>query len=103
MYHCPIYALPVAGYAAGFFHSISSMAYASDYLLDLIPCDTVAALVIAAAAAAAAEAGPSAPADAKIYHAASAHSHPLTVGYAVQEAAKFWTVNPPPMRLPFSR
>jgi hypothetical protein len=29
-----------AAYAAGFFHSISSMAYASDYVLDLIPCDT---------------------------------------------------------------
>jgi hypothetical protein len=32
--------LSPAAYAAGFFHSISSMAYASDYILDLIPCDT---------------------------------------------------------------
>uniref|UniRef100_A0A383W7V3 Fatty acyl-CoA reductase n=1 Tax=Tetradesmus obliquus TaxID=3088 RepID=A0A383W7V3_TETOB len=110
-------------YGAGFFHSISSMAYASDYLLDLIPCDTVgdsfdlrlpdylldlipcdtvAALINAAAAAGAADAGPAAAPGVTIYHAASAAVYPLHMAKAIGAMAEFWTANPPPLRLPFS-
>eukprot|EP00878_Enallax_costatus_P009179 GHUV01009596.1.p1 GENE.GHUV01009596.1~~GHUV01009596.1.p1 ORF type:complete len:597 (+),score=150.72 GHUV01009596.1:329-2119(+) len=88
------------GYAAGFFPTKSSMAFASDYILDIIPADVVAALVITAAAAAA-EAGTST--TAKVYHAASAVSHPLPVWYGTELMARFWSANSPPFRLPFAR
>lgn len=91
------------GYAAGFFSNVSSMAFASDYIMDLIPCDTVAALVIASAAAAAAEADSDmAGTAAKLYHAASAESYPLPVWYTVSQMAMFWSANPPPLRLPLT-
>jgi hypothetical protein len=62
----------------------------------------VAYLINAAAAAGAAEAGPAASPDVKIYHAASAHCHPLYMAHAIGEMATFWSNNPPPIRLPFS-
>lgn len=95
-----------AAYAAGFFTSTSSFAFGSDHILDLIPCDTVAALVIAAAAAAVAEAdsaGAAAPTAARVYHSASSESYPLTAAYAVNEMEPFWSANPPPLRLPVTK
>eukprot|EP00879_Flechtneria_rotunda_P002618 GHRR01002820.1.p1 GENE.GHRR01002820.1~~GHRR01002820.1.p1 ORF type:complete len:370 (+),score=99.23 GHRR01002820.1:161-1270(+) len=90
------------GYSLGFYHSINGVAFASDYILDLIPCDVVAALVITAAAAAVAETGPNASSSAKVYHAASAHSHPLMMSYSFSKMSEFWQANPPPLRLPFT-
>ena len=90
-----------AAYATGFFANMASFAFASDHLVDLIPCDTVAALVIAAAARAYSAA--TAAAAAKVYHAASAVSHPLPVWYGTELMAKFWSANPPAFRLPFTR
>jgi hypothetical protein len=43
----------MTGYALGFFQGCGSVAYGSDTILDLIPADTVAYLIIAAGAAAA--------------------------------------------------
>jgi hypothetical protein len=63
----------------------------------------VAYLINAAAAAGASEAGPAAYTAVKIYHAASAHCHPLYMAHAIGEMASFWVNNPPPIRLPFSR
>lgn len=60
-YQCP-YVLHMqtvclcAGYALGFFQGSASVAYGADHILDLIPCDAVASLVITAAAAASAAA-----------------------------------------------
>lgn len=39
------------GYAVGFFPHITSVAYGSDYIMDLIPADVVAAVILTAAAA----------------------------------------------------
>lgn len=64
-----------AAYCAGFFHSLDSFAIASDALIDVIPADVVADLIIAAGAAAAAH-GPYAGDAARVYHACSAGSHP---------------------------
>jgi hypothetical protein len=86
-----------AAYALGFFQGRTSLAYNSDTFLDLIPADTVAALVIAAAANAA-----SSP-DVAIYHATSSGSHPLPIGYALDRMRRFWKKNPPPIKLPFTR
>jgi hypothetical protein len=113
-----------AAYALGFFQGLSSVAYGSDTILDLIPVDTVAAVVITAAAAAAADYGKpggiscdaqtpavqqqpqqssSSNASTTIYHACSSHSHPLTITYAFNKMADFWTANPPPLRLPLTQ
>jgi hypothetical protein len=75
-------------------------------MMDLIPADIVAALVIAAGAyAAAAHCTPAAAtvASTKVYHAASAQSHPITLQYICDGVAKFWTDNPPPFVLPFTK
>ena len=96
----PGYAL---GYGAGFFSSIDGVAYASDAFLDLIPVDTVSSLILAAAAAAAAG-GAAYPGDAaKVYHAASADSFPLSIVKAYENLHKAWTGNACPARLPFAR
>ena len=90
-----------AAYATGFFANMASFAFASDHLVDLIPCDTVAALVIAAAARAYSAA--TAAAAAKVYHAASAESYPLQATHVVNDIlAPFWSAHPPPLRLPLT-
>lgn len=86
-----------AAYALGFFQGRKSLAYNSDTFLDLIPADSVAALVIAAAADTA-----TSPTVA-IYHATSSGSHPLLIGYALDRMRRFWKDNPPPIKLPFTR
>eukprot|EP00775_Hariotina_reticulata_P007405 gene7405-7614_t len=95
------------GYAAGFFQGVNSIAYRSDYMMDLIPVDTVAALVIAGGAyAAAAHSTPAAVTAARpttIFHAASAQSHPLTLRFVLETSAKFWSANPPPLVLPLTK
>jgi hypothetical protein len=86
----------------GCFHDISSVAFSSDAAVDLIPVDVTASLTIAAAAAAS-ENGPYGPGRARVYHAASAHSYPLLAPDVFAMLNKFWTINPPPFRLPFTR
>jgi hypothetical protein len=86
----------------GFFHDISSVAFASDAIVDIIPVDTTAALVIAAAAAAAAH-GPYAGGHARVYHAASAASYPERAPTFFAALHDFFTTNPPPFRLPFTQ
>jgi hypothetical protein len=104
-----------AAYGMGFFQGLSSVAYGSDQVTDLIPCDTVAALVIAAAAAAAADAEQQEAATAEIsssssssnsttiYHASSSASYPLPIVDAFAYMADYWEANPPPLRLPFTK
>eukprot|EP00878_Enallax_costatus_P001418 GHUV01001568.1.p1 GENE.GHUV01001568.1~~GHUV01001568.1.p1 ORF type:complete len:569 (+),score=137.92 GHUV01001568.1:356-2062(+) len=89
------------GYAAGFFSHITSVAYGSDYIMDLIPADVVAALVLAAAAAGLVSSSSGTPALA-IYHAASAESHPCPLKLVFDIMGKFWEKNPPPLRLPLT-
>jgi hypothetical protein len=107
-------AAAAAAYAMGFFQGLSSVAYGSDQILDLIPCDTVAALVIAAAAAAAADtqlslatskAGSSSSSSGTttIYHASSSASHPMPIADGFSYMADYWTANPPPLRLPLTK
>lgn len=92
------------GYALGFFQGLRSVAYPSDTILDLIPADVVAALVITAGAAAAAIYGSvAADRSAVIFHAASAESHPLTISHCFREMQRFWRANPPPLCLPATR
>jgi hypothetical protein len=95
--------LPHAGYAAGFFPGAFAVAFGSDYHMDIIPCDVVAAVTIAAAAKSSAAHGSTAADEVPIYHACSAHSHPLPLGEVFSCAAKFWTDNPPPLCLPATR
>lgn len=98
-----MYAAGAAGYALGFFQGTAGVAYASDMIIDLIPCDTVAQMVIAAAAAAACSYG-SAAADqaATIYHACSSESHPLPLPQAFDALHMFWTRNPACLCLPLT-
>jgi len=86
----------------GLFHNISSVAFSSDAILDIIPVDTTAALVITAAAAAAAH-GPYAGDAARVYHAASAASYPEGAPAFFKELNAFWSANPPPFKLPFAQ
>jgi hypothetical protein len=82
------------------------VAYGSDTILDLIPCDTVAALVIVAAAAAAADteqAAGGASLATTIYHASSSASYPLPIADGFGYMADYWGANPPPLRLPLTR
>uniref|UniRef100_A0A383WIR0 Fatty acyl-CoA reductase n=1 Tax=Tetradesmus obliquus TaxID=3088 RepID=A0A383WIR0_TETOB len=87
----------IMAYAMGFCQGLGSMAYGSDQVLDLIPCDTVAALVICAAAAAAADtAADTAQAAAAgtsgattVYHASSSASHPLPIADAFSYMAEY--------------
>eukprot|EP00878_Enallax_costatus_P007771 GHUV01008134.1.p1 GENE.GHUV01008134.1~~GHUV01008134.1.p1 ORF type:complete len:416 (+),score=108.71 GHUV01008134.1:316-1563(+) len=92
------------GYAVGFFPHITSVAYGSDYIMDLIPADVVAAIVLTAAAAGLVSSsrggGSKEPA---IYHAASAHSHPCHLKLVFDVISKFWYLNPPPLCLPATR
>lgn len=116
-----------AAYAMQYFQGLQSVAYDSDTIVDLIPCDVVAALVIAAAAAAAAatssfslginpacsavngnqfiepQAAAALPGSTTIYHAASSQSYPLRIADVFASLKSYWTVNPPPVRLPFSK
>lgn len=95
--------LASAAYAMGFFRDLSSVAFASDAIIDLIPVDTTAALVIAAAAAAAAANGPYTGSSARVYHAASAASYPERAPAFFEKLHDFWTANPPPFKLPGAR
>uniref|UniRef100_A0A383WJS7 Fatty acyl-CoA reductase n=1 Tax=Tetradesmus obliquus TaxID=3088 RepID=A0A383WJS7_TETOB len=101
----------IMAYAMGFFQGLGSVAYGSDQRLDLIPCDTVAALVICAAAAAtaaaAADTGKAAAAGGSgattVYHASSSASHPLPIADGFGYMAEYWAANPPPLRLPLTK
>ncbi|WIA32702.1 hypothetical protein OEZ86_005888 [Tetradesmus obliquus] len=107
------YIMAAASYAMGFCQGLGSMAYGSDQVLDLIPCDTVAALVICAAAAAAAAADTAADTAqaaaagtsgaTTVYHASSSASHPLPIADAFSYMAEYWTANPPPLCLPLTK
>jgi hypothetical protein len=92
----------VAAYGMGCFHDISSVAFSSDAVIDLIPVDVTASLTIAAAAGASHH-GPYGPGRARVYHSASAHSYPQHAPGFFDNLNKFWTCNPPPFRLPFTR
>jgi hypothetical protein len=89
-----------AGYAIGYFHGAMAVAYDSDYVMDLIPCDVVAALTLAVAAKAAAVAGTAEADTVPIYHACSAHCNPCPLGTVFDCNKRFWTRNPPPLTLP---
>jgi hypothetical protein len=90
------------GYGIGFFHDQSGVAFSSDNILDLIPVDTTAALLIAAASSAAAN-GPLPSGKARVYHAASAASNPRSIVAHLSLLRDFWVANPPPFCLPFTR
>jgi hypothetical protein len=90
----------VAGYAVGFFQGVFSIAYGSDYIMDIIPCDVVAAVTIAAAAKAASAHNSPAAQEVPIYHACSGHCHPVLLGSVFDANARFWKPNPPPLVLP---
>ena len=89
-----------AGYAVGFFQGVFSIAYGSDYIMDIIPCDVVASVTIAAAAKAASVRGSPAAAEVPVYHACSGHCHPVSLGMIFDANARFWKANPPPLVLP---
>lgn len=93
------------GYAVGFFAHITSVAYGSDYIMDLIPADVVAALVLTTAAAGLVDSssGQVAARPVAIYHAASAQSHPCPLTLVFNIISKFWELNPPPLVLPATR
>lgn len=91
-----------AAYGVGLFHDIGSVAFASDAILDLIPVDLTAALVIASAAAAAVH-GPYAGNRARVYHSASAASYPEGAPSFFKNLNSFWSANPPPFKLPFAK
>lgn len=86
----------------GFFHDINSVAFASDAIVDVIPVDTTAALVVAAAAGATAH-GPYHGGRARVYHAASAASYPHRAPSFFKMLHDFWNANPPPFKLPFAK
>lgn len=97
-----------AAYAAGFFHNLNGVAYASDPFAELVPVDTVSALIIAAAAAAVSSSGgnsssSSISTSAVVYHASSTCSHSARVPDVFEMGKLFWTANPPAYRLPFAR
>lgn len=96
------------GYAVGFFPHITSVAYGSDYIMDLIPADVVAAVLVTAAAAglvssSRSSSGIGGPQHVAIYHAASADSYPCPLKLVFDVISKFWQVNPPPLALPVTR
>jgi hypothetical protein len=101
-----LYAQPcqlcAAAYATGCFHDIHTVAFASDAIPDLIPVDTTAALTITAAASACAH-GPYGEGRARVYHSASAESYPNHAPAFFDKLHRFWTLNPPPFSLPFTR
>ena len=80
-------------------------------LMDLVPVDTVASLVLAAAAAAAVEQGQGVKAQqgatagkgCRIYHASTSSVHPLRLPEAVSYLGKFFKANPAAVRLPLTR
>jgi len=84
----------------GFFQGVFSVAFGSDYIMDIIPCDVVASLTIAAAAKAASVHGSAAANEVPIYHACSGHCHPLPLSNVFDANSKFWQANPPPLTLP---
>lgn len=71
--------------------------------MDIIPCDVVASLTIAAAAKSSFVFGTPAAQQVPIYHACSAHCHPLSLGMVFDANSKFWRDNPPPLTLPGTR
>jgi hypothetical protein len=82
------------------------VAYGGDQILDLIPCDTVAALVTAAAAAVAADteqAAGSSSSSTTIYHASSSASYPLPIADGFGYLAEYWNANRTPLRLPLTK
>lgn len=99
-----------AAYALGFFQGSSSVAFGADHILDLIPGDTVASLVVTAGAAAAAATAAGSTCvpgqqngSTTIYHAASSGSYPLSVVPAFSYMHSYFKDNPAPLRLPFTR
>lgn len=89
------------GYAVGFFHGPFAVAFGSDYIMDIIPCDIVASVTLAAAAKAASQYGDAAAAArTPIYHACSAHTHTLPLGIVFDCNSRFWPLNPAPLVLP---
>jgi hypothetical protein len=68
--------------------------------MDLIPCDVVAALTIAAAAKSASVHGTPAAQQVPIYHACSAHCHPVSLSTVFDANRIFWRDNAPPLTLP---
>eukprot|EP00878_Enallax_costatus_P019662 GHUV01020746.1.p1 GENE.GHUV01020746.1~~GHUV01020746.1.p1 ORF type:complete len:334 (+),score=62.91 GHUV01020746.1:285-1286(+) len=88
-------------YAFGFFQGVSGVAYSSDYICDLIPCDTVAMMIIAATAEAVQRSSRGSGAvKATIYHACASESHPYTLTQGLSDLQSFWALNPPPLKLP---
>lgn len=80
------------------------MAFSSDTILDIIPADTAAYLIISAGAAAAATYGSlCADRSSVIFHAAASESSPLAVRQAFEALSSFWKANPPPVTLPAAR
>ena len=71
--------------------------------MDLIPCDVVAGVTLAAAAKASSLYSSAAAEEVAIYHACSAHVNPVTLGTVFDCNARFWTRNPPPMKLPYTQ
>jgi len=99
--HCFLF-LHRTGYGAGLFHDMSGVAFASDAVVDLIPVDTVSSLIIVAAAAAAAN-GPYAGGRAKVFHATSAGTNPVSSPKVFEILHAFYSANDFPGRLPFAR
>jgi hypothetical protein len=89
-------------YGLGFFHDSSSIGFSSDAVIDIIACDTVAMLLIAAVAGATAH-GPWDNGAARVYHACSAESHPESSISFFEYLHTFWSANPPPFKLPGGR
>lgn len=86
------------------FHNIKGVAFASDTVIDLIPMDVVTSLVIAAAASGTSTAASGYPGGrARVYHAASAESHPVSITTIFEFIQHFYTTNPSPLRLPMAR
>lgn len=100
----PCHAAAAAGYGWGFLQGARSVAHASDTILDVIPADTAASLIIAAGAAATATySSPCADRAAVIFHAAASASNPLPIRQAFEVMGAFWRANPPPVALPATR
>lgn len=103
--HPLLYPYIRAAYGMGCFHDLSMVAFASDAVIDLIPVDTTAALVVASAAAGLTHAtrASSDEGRARVYCAASAHSYPQSAPSLFERANKWWTLNPSPFKLPLAR
>eukprot|EP00878_Enallax_costatus_P010866 GHUV01011346.1.p1 GENE.GHUV01011346.1~~GHUV01011346.1.p1 ORF type:complete len:407 (+),score=76.81 GHUV01011346.1:611-1831(+) len=94
----------IMAYAVGLFPGHQSVAWSADLLLDLIPCDVVANLTLAAAAAGLPNSAAGlVDAQPVIYHATSSHTRVLEMYRVYQFMSKFWRANPLPYALPDTR